>query len=136
LPKIDVRAVKVRLGVPLYHLFIIYTDEKGINYLFRAGPFGSFPHEIIQTWYSFYTSTGPDWDLDALSVTAMKGAAASGKDTCFINELSRISGAMIPYHLGGPNSNTVVKTLLTKCNVPIMKPVTSNPSPGWDHPIL
>ena len=42
LPKIDVRAVEISEPIPVYHLFIIYTDENGINYLFRGGPSGSF----------------------------------------------------------------------------------------------
>jgi hypothetical protein len=135
LPKIDVRAVKVSAPAPIYHLFIVYTDETGINYLFRGGPSSSFPHYgTIQGYNAVYAKGGPDWDLDAPSVSVMKGISASGKDSCFISELSRITSAKIQYHIGGPNSNTVVKTLLFKCKVPIAKPVLV--APGWDLPPL
>lgn len=135
-PKIDVRAVKVSEPIPIYHLFIIYTDENGLNHLFRAGPSGSFPHygTIQVSAGGLYVPGGTDWDIDAPSVTVMKGSAASGKDVCFRNELSRIASASIPYHVGGPNSNTVAKTLLVNCGVPVAKPV--NLAPGWDRPPL
>ncbi len=135
LPKIDVRAVKVSEPIPIYHLFIIYTDENGINYLYRGGPSSPFPHYgTIQGYNAVYANGGPDWDLDAPSVTVMKGSVASGKDSCFVSQLSRITSAKIPYHVGGPNSNTVVKTLLLNCGVPVAKPV--NVAPGWDRPPL
>jgi len=137
LPKIDVRAVPITdyINVRIYHLFIIYTDENGINYLFRAGPSGPFPHYgTIQGYNAVYANGGPDWDLDAPSVTVMKGSAASGKNNCFVSQLSRITTANIPYHLFGPNSNTVTKTLLVNCGIPVAKPV--NLAPGWDLPPL
>ena len=97
LPKIDVRAVKVSIPLPIYHLFIIYTDENGINYIYRGGPSNSFPHfGTIEGYNAIYANGGPDWNLDAPSVTVLKGSDASGKNSCFVTELSRITSENIP----------------------------------------
>ncbi|MFZ0328564.1 MAG: hypothetical protein WBQ25_10620 [Nitrososphaeraceae archaeon] len=135
LPKIDVRAVKVSIPLPIYHLFIIYTDENGINYIYRGGPSNSFPHfGTIEGYNAIYANGGPDWNLDAPSVTVLKGSDASGKNSCFVTELSRITSENIPYHPLGQNSNTLAKTLLVNCGVPVAKPVIE--APGWDLPLL
>ena len=73
---------------------------------------------------------GPYCKFDAPSVTGPKGSDASGKNSCFVTELSRITSENIPYHPLGQNSNTLAKTLLVNCGVPVAKPVIE--SPGWD----
>ena len=129
------RAVKVSIPLPIYHLFIIYTDENGINYIYRGGPSNSFPHfGTIEGYNAIYANGGPDWNLDAPSVTVLKGSDASGKNSCFVTELSRITSENIPYHPLGQNSNTLAKTLLVNCGVPVAKPVIE--APGWDLPLL
>ncbi len=44
---------------------------------------------------------------------------------CFDEVADRIEAAKINYKALGPNSNTVVTTLLKLCGVPLIKP------PGW-----
>jgi hypothetical protein len=42
---------------------------------------------------------------------------------CLKTEIDRTGAAKILYKLTGPNSNSVVYTLLVKCEIPAQKPV-------------
>ena len=63
------------------HLFIVYTNEKGVQYGFRAGP--DLPGGIlsyIEGNYGTYTAeTFQDFDPQAVTVRALSGNAAQGK---------------------------------------------------------
>lgn len=141
--KIDVRATHIGgilSGAPIWHLFIVYTDDTGTEHFFRGGPGGrcsgvaAGSHGTIISTSGRYVAGTIDWDPGAPSVTVLSGAGACGKDVCFASELSRIDGRCVPYQPTGPNSNTVAKTLLSKCNVPRVKPVSI--APGWGDPDL
>jgi len=149
--KIDVRATHtggkglaaaiVHL-LPIYHLFIVYTDQKGAQSYFRAGPdpsgrcpgvnSGSFG--VLTSSSGLYTPDSIDWEPGAPSETVLTGSGACGKDSCFLSELARIDGNCVPYDPTGNNSNTVARTLLSKCGVPQRKPVAI--APGWGNPDL
>jgi hypothetical protein len=66
-----------------------------------------------------------DWDPSATSVTVLKGVDAKDKMKCFDEIADRIQAAKFNYKGLGPNSNTVVTTMLKLCGVPLIKP------PGW-----
>jgi hypothetical protein len=133
-PKVDVRATHIEglSLLPIWHLFIIYTDCDGTEHFYRGGPGG--PDETIKGTSGPYTSETIDWDPDARSVTVAEGDPALGAGDCFESELSRIENTRTPYENMGPNSNTVAKTLISKCGFPVEKPV--NIAPGWGDPEL
>jgi len=133
--RIDVRATSAGPFTSA-HLFIVFTEKNGQETIFRGGPRDNpllGGGKIRVDWGNYEPPSGTgyeaglDWDINAASVTLLKGPAAFGKDNCFGNQGSRINGAMIDYELLGPNSNTVVKTLLAKCGVPVGKPNGSFP---------
>lgn len=137
--RIDVRATKIGATRPLgiYHLFIIYVDGAGTEWYFRGGPgnhCGTHPapyHGILCNHGRYLPGT-VDWDPSAPSVTVMSGSGACGKDSCLASEESRINAACVGYRPLGPNSNTVVSTMLSNCGIPRRKPVWI--APGWGHP--
>ncbi len=139
--KVDVRATHIGgiLGnLPIWHLFIVYTDSTGTEYYYRGGPGGSCSgvnagtYGTIQGSHGRYVAGTVDWDPGAPSVTVLSGPTACGKGSCFASELSRIDGTCTPYAPTGPNSNTVASTLLSNCSVPRNKPVFI--APGWGDP--
>ena len=139
--KVDVRATHIGgilSGLPIWHLFIVYTDSTGTEFYYRGGPGGSCTgvstggYGTIIGTHGRYVAGTVDWDPSAPSVTVLSGSGACGKDSCFASELSRIDGTCTPYAPTGPNSNTVVSTLLSNCSVPRSKPVAI--APGWGDP--
>jgi hypothetical protein len=138
--RIDVRA-KSAGKVSSAHLFIIYTDKNGEESLFRGGPTGD-PLAGLgwggKIWVDRepYRPGGIDWDLNSVSITILKGPVVHGKDGCLSLESNRINGALNDYFLTGPNSNTVVKTLLQNCNLPVIKPPGWSGFPGFGDPPL
>jgi hypothetical protein len=137
---VDVRATHIGgilSGAPVWHLYLVHTDEFGRQTGWRGGPSGSGGAggfgEIIGT-------TGPydpgfiDWDPGAPSVNVGMGPSVCGKTTDFASELSRIDGTRTPYSPTGPNSNTWVKTVLTNSGLPARKPVLI--APGFGDPAL
>ena len=141
LPWIDVRsgpAAFVGLGGHGFdHLFIIETDTSARELFYRGG----IGNRCAGTWPPFYgisTDSGPylpgtvDWHPGAPSVTVATGAAAMGKGSCCSSQLARIRASCTSYNPLGPNSNTVVKTLLANCGLPLRKPAGSW-APGWGH---
>lgn len=133
-PKVDVRATHIEglSLLPIWHLFVIYTDCSGTEHFYRGGPGG--PDGTIKGTSGEYTSGTIDWDPDARSVTVAEGDPALDAGDCFDSELTRIENTRTPYQNTGPNSNTVAKTLISKCGFPIEKPV--NIAPGWGDPEL
>lgn len=138
--KVDVRATKITAtgSLPIYHLFVIYTDPAGDEYYYRGGPGnrcgGAPPHYAIATNHGRYLPGTVDWAPGAPSTTVATGPAACGKDSCLASEVGRIDGTCTPYAPLGPNSNTVARTLLSKCGLPQKKPVWI--APGWGDPDL
>ena len=139
---IDVRATHIGGALhaaPIWHLFIIHTDNthlKPYSRYFRGGPGGPCRRPDTGSRGSIIMDVGPyvagtvDWDPEAPSVTVMSGVAACSKLDCFKSELSRIDATCTSYSPAGPNSNTVVSTILSKCGLPRRKPVSF--APGWD----
>lgn len=135
---VDVCAIDTPAGAK--HLFIVYTNEKGVRYGYRAGPdggVGSGPLRsgaflaYIEIDYGTYSAeTFQDYDPQALSVRALSGSAAMGKGDHLADELVRIGEAKVKYEWYGPNSNTVISHLLTTCGIPRVTPVAS--PVGWD----
>ncbi len=141
LPWIDVRsgpAASVGFGGHGFdHLFIIETDTSARELFYRGGIRNhcagtSWPFYGISTDSGLYLPNTVDWHPGAPYVTVATGAAAMGKGSCFSSQLARIRASCIPYKMLGPNSNTVVKTLLANCGLPLRKPAGSW-TPGWGH---
>jgi hypothetical protein len=138
-PKIEVRAKKIPQlrGLPVYHLFIIHTDQDGKQYIYRGGPTrDNPPWGAIQTCYGPYEASGrcDDWVSNAPSVTVLEGEDVNKLVlNCLQLEIERIQAKKVPYHLFGPNSNSVAYTLLDNCDIPAEKPV--NIAPGWGERI-
>ncbi len=137
--RVDVRATHIGgalAGAPVWHTFIVTRDTAGQEWYFRGGPGGSCApgtYGAIMSTTGRYLSGTVDWSPGAPSVTVLDGAAACGKESCFASELSRIDSTCTPYAPTGPNSNSVARTLLTKCGVPEQKPVLI--APGWSQTI-
>lgn len=132
--QVDVRATKITGlgGLPVHHLFIVYRDAAGHPSFFRGGPSGSGGaggYGNIACTSGPYVPGTVDWAPGAPSETVATGAAADGKDTTFRTTLGRIDGAGIAYNPTGPNSNSVVRTLLSDASLPARKPVWI--APGW-----
>jgi hypothetical protein len=140
--KVDVRATHISglaSYLPIWHLYLVYTDKAGKESFFRGGPGGhcagaTGQYGAIHSTHGDYKPGSVDWTPGADSVTVMTGDGACGKDSCFASELSRIDGLCTPYAPTGPNSNTVAKTLLSNCGLPVSKPVAI--APGFDDPML
>jgi hypothetical protein len=154
--RVDVRANRIRLirnlddlaakatparlrrpgrAVPIYHLYIVYTDPLGRASFYRGGPENHRPpFGLIVTEHGPYVAGTIDWATDAITVTLAEGEAATGLDVCFRAELDRIEGLRVPYNLRGPNSNTVVRTMLERCGLPVAQPVAY--APGFDDTSL
>jgi hypothetical protein len=137
--RIDVRATHIGgflSSAPVWHLFVVATDTAGTESFYRGGPGGPGappPYGSILTTHGPYLPGTVDWEPGAPSVTVASGAAACGKGSCFVSELSRIDGTATPYAPLGPNSNTVARSLLSTCGVPERKPVIL--APGWGDSI-
>jgi hypothetical protein len=131
--QVDVRGTTAGTGTgnPISgHLFIVYTDVDGDEYVYRGGPDKGLIQlakgERYHASLSLISGKLPaDWDPSATSVTVLKGVDAKDKMKCFDEVANRIQTANINYKGLGPNSNTVVTTLLKLCAVPLIKP------PGW-----
>ena len=139
--QVDVRAAPAAFvgWAGFWHLFIVTTDGSRVQKFFRGGT----RQKCGATSWPFYgisTNTGPyapgtiDWNPGAPSVTLVSGPSACGHEGCFSSELTRIAAGCTPYKPLGPNSNTVVKTLLLNCGLPLNKPVSN--TPGWGDPPL
>jgi hypothetical protein len=121
--------------IPIYHLYIVYTDPLGRAYFYRGGPESDRPpFGFITTDHGPYVEGTIDWATDAITVTLAEGNAAEGLDICFRTELDRIRTLRVPYNLWGPNSNTVARTLLERCGLPVAQPVAL--APGFDDTSL
>jgi hypothetical protein len=152
--RIDVRARPITVAFPApyygtvtgYHLFIVYTDVAGRQFICEALPVdpntGRTPSEsdlisnhrglLTSGYCHLYVPGTTAYAANAPSVTAAVVKAKEAYD-CFVNETVAFNAANIPYHLTtGPNSNSYVRTLLDHCKVPAVKPPSAVLTPGWD----
>ncbi len=150
---IDVRARAITVTLPQigtvtgYHLFIIYTDRDGAQFVCQGYPFDPVtgeipPHSVIVTDPPGLLTLGrcvdylpgnPDYISDAPSVTVATGKTAHMAYECFVEKTDLFNAAKVPYHeITGPNSNTYARTMLDSCDVPAIKPTSATLTPGWD----
>lgn len=150
-PYVDVRATSVAFF--WNHLFLIYGDQQGEEEIFRGGPTGSplgsltspngdNPPDREDRGYGLihvdsfaYGPTSIDWDPDAPSFELTSGPPASAAERCFINEMNRINDESIDYFPWGPNSNTVVSTMMVRCGLPVTLPENVS-VPGFNDKTL
>ncbi len=152
--KIDVRAraIHVTLPAPIgsitaYHLFLVYTEKHGKQFVCQGFPFDpstgkiapdsvlpSDPPGLLTKGRCIaFTSNNRDFIPDAPSVTVASDKEAKHAYTCFFKETIIFNNAKVPYHLvTGPNSNSYTRTMLDSCHVPAIKPAVAIITPGWD----
>lgn len=152
--KIDVRgrAIHVTLPPPIgsvtgYHLFIVYTEKHGKQFVCQGFPFDPATGKIVSD--EILPSDPPglltkgqcipflpdniDFIPDAPSITVLSGPDAKQAYKCFFKVTEMFNGAKIPYHLvTGPNSNSYTRTMLDRCDILAMKPAVAMLTPGWD----
>ena len=151
---IDVRGRAIHVTVPQsigsvtgYHLFIVYTDKKGKQFICQGLPFNPAtgniaPDEILPSDPTGLVIKGQciplrpnnrDFIPDAPSITVLSGSDTKQAYNCFFKETDIFNEAKIPYHMvTGPNSNSYTRTMLDKCNILAMKPAVAILTPGWD----
>jgi hypothetical protein len=153
--RIDVRARPITVPssyygtITGYHLFIVYTDGAGKQFICEALPLDpntgrmpsnsvllSDPDGLLTRGYCqpYLSGATAAYVSSVASVTAATTAIkAKEAFDCFVKETVAFNAANIPYHLTtGPNSNSYVRTLLDHCEVPAVKPPTAVLTPGWD----
>jgi hypothetical protein len=146
--RIEVQATPIPIGIG-WHLAILYTDESKDKYIFRGQPgnhtcpgheddldgtldgFGSRYYGPSSVTHG---EASVDWAEDPPSVIVAAGREACGKNACFSNMLIATRQSCIPYHVLGPNSNTVVRAMLQACGLPVLKPEVF--TPGWEMPLI
>jgi len=152
LEKIDVRARGVTVTLPpygtitAYHLFLIYTDKHGSEFICQGFPFDPATGQIPPDSILFtdppglltlghcidYLPGNRDYIPDAPSITVASGTLAHKAYNCFVEKTDWFNTAGVPYHLiTGPNSNSYAFTMLDHCNVPTLKPSAAVITPGW-----
>ena len=151
---IDVRGRAIHVALPQsigsvtgYHLFIVYTDKKGKQFICQGLPFNPAtgnvaPDEILPSDPTGLVIKGQciplrpnnrDFIPDAPSITVLSGSDTKQAYNCFFKETDIFNEAKIPYHMvTGPNSNSYTRTILDKCNILAMKPALAILTPGWD----
>jgi hypothetical protein len=151
---IDVRGRAIHVTLPQsissvtgYHLFIVYTDKKGKQFICQGLPFNPAtgniaPDEILPSDPTGLLIKGQciplrpnnrDFIPDAPSITVLSGSDTKQAYNCFFKETDIFNEAKIPYHMvTGPNSNSYTRTILDKCNILAMKPAVAILTPGWD----
>lgn len=120
----------------IWHLFIVYTDAAGVEFFFRGGPQrdSALNFGAITVHEGLYVPGTIDWNPQVRTRRIAMGMDVCGKDADLRAELVKIAALHVPYRVGGPNSNTVARTLLSKCGLPLLEPPGS--APGWRHPNL
>lgn len=125
---IDVRAGEIAIpNVSFFHLFIVFTDSTGAAYALRGGPDRD---DTIFTQCGRYEEGFTDYDERAPSVRVYEGEDACRKARLMKEHLDEINGWNIPYNPNGPNSNSVVASLLRHAGLSAQKPNVA--APGFD----
>lgn len=126
------------------HLCIVVKDKDGKETGFRGGPelgggtlspstVAEVPNEgrnfgRIVTTTAEYRKGFVDYDTNAQKVVVGTGNQSVEQVTeCFQKVMNRIDQMNIPYNPLGPNSNSVVGTLLEECGCEKLKPVWITP---------
>jgi hypothetical protein len=131
--------------VPLVgdHAFILFTDQEGNEYEYRGGPnriecyerdpnrdvsdLATDPNYICVQTNRFTRETAVDWEAGhtAPRTVLMAGNDACSKRDCLNSAIQEINRLRIIYNNLPPvtNSNSVVRTLLHRCNIPVMEPL-------------
>ena len=152
--KIDVRARAIHVTLPppigsitAYHLFLVYTESHGKQFVCQGFPFdqttGKIPPDSVppsdppglltKGRCIPFTPDNRDFIPDAPSVTVASDNDAKHAYSCFFKETIIFNKAKVPYHLvTGPNSNSYTRTMLDSCDLPAIKPSVAVITPGWD----
>jgi hypothetical protein len=154
--QVDVRARAIHVTLPggqevtVYHLFIVYV-KPGIDFVCQGFPFdpatGQIPKDsdlplnlpspyLLQGRCIPFGTDNRDFNPKAPSTTVVSGPDAKDAYKCFVNETKKFNDAKISYALLATNSNTYVRTILDKCDIPGMDSrlspgVTVPTAPGW-----
>jgi hypothetical protein len=124
--------------VPVYHLYIVHTDNSGGQTYYRGGPDGPVPaggkdrgYGAIQCAHGTYSPGTIDYvEPNSKSTTVATGPAVLPLPGAFAAQCARIDATHTPYWPTGPNSNSVAFTLLNRTGLSTAhKPVTW--TPGW-----
>jgi hypothetical protein len=125
-------------AIPAWHLFIVCRDDMGKTMMYEgdkggAGVDGTFG-ALIGSEPKELSSLPPRSNeaITPYSATVMSGPEACGMSACVGRALRSFNQQKpaVAYNPFGPNSNTLAKTLLTSCNIPIDKPPVF--TLGWD----
>lgn len=114
-----------------YHLFVLYTDSTGSQFYFRGGPGGSESgYGNIITSCAPYVEGEIEYNPRNLLEEVYQGTDACDKVNVMQNKLNEIEGWNVPYVPAGPNSNSIIATLLKASGLPHRKPAV--PAPGFE----
>ncbi len=128
---IDVRAGEISIpNISFFHLYVVFTDAEGKAWAMRGGPGGGVGYGTIVTKCGAYVRGFIDFDPKSPSVNVYKGDDACAKARSMKSHLAAIPGWNIPYKPDGPNSNSVVASLLHAGGLPLRKPNVA--APGFD----
>ena len=154
--EVDVRARSIHVTLPggqtvtVYHLFIVYV-KPGIDFVCQGFPFDPTTRQIpkdsdlplnlpspylLQGRCIPFGSDNRDFNPEAPSTTVVSGSDAKDAYKCFVTVTKKFNDAKIPYALLATNSNTYVRTMLDKCDIPgadarLPPGVTVPTAPGW-----
>lgn len=154
--QIDVRARSIHVTLPggqtvtVYHLFIVYV-KTGKDFVCQGFPFDPTTRQIpkdsdlplnlpspylLQGRCIPFNTDNRDFNPQAPSTTVVSGSDATDAYKCFAKETKKFNMAKIPYALLATNSNTYVRTMLDKCDIPgadarLPPGVTVPTAPGW-----
>ena len=136
--RIDVRAGEISLpNLSFFHLFIVFIDSTDTAYGLRGQPQQDPPgggYGKVETSCGLYEPGFIDYDERAPSVTVYEGEDACNKVSAMIAHLNEIPRWSIPYSPNGPNSNSVVASMLRRAGLPLEKPNVA--APGFDMELI
>ncbi|MEM7427979.1 MAG: DUF4157 domain-containing protein [Pseudomonadota bacterium] len=129
---IDVRAGEITLpNISYFHLYVVYTDAAGNAWGLRGAPGGAEEgYGPVVTECGAYQEGFIDYDPRSPSVRVYEGDDACSKAQTMAAHLNDIESWSIPYVVNGPNSNSVVASMLVAAGLPTRKPNVA--APGFD----
>lgn len=157
--KVWVGAVLIRAWIPgVFHTFIVTADGDGNEQAHRGGPntggcLAPDP-ERFRVISPFIEVRSDPWDADHRdyypgqpfmevaqdpadeSYLACGGGTPCAKVACIQEQVAQLASGCWSYHILGPNSNTVIRTLLHRCCLPEVYPDGLAEVPGWADPYL
>ena len=155
--QIDVRARAIPVTLPggqtvtAYHLFIVYAQKDTKDYVCQGFPLdpatGQVPRDadlplnlpspfLLQGRCIPFGPDNRDFNPNARSVTVVSGPDSKDVYKCFVKQTSIFNDAKLPYALLATNSNSYIRTMLDRCDVPggdsrLPPGVTAQNAPGW-----